>query len=238
MPDDNRPGHDALFDDDRTDAAAQGLAISRLQPTARDPSRLSVLVNGRRVATLPARCMHDLDLYVGLAWTPDVEARVTAASQQDEVHRRALRMLNRRALSSGEVRDRLIRRHGAASEVVDRVIADLQRIGLLDDAGYGRMVLRDLTASGRKPAGAALMRSKLRQRRLESALIEELVTEARASSDPDAEIASLIEVRLGRMERLDSATRYRRLYSYLARRGFESERITSALKARLRELDD
>lgn len=227
---------DTLFDaSDGLGEASAGSVISRLQPTARDPSRLSVMVNGRRVATLPARCMHELDLHVGMAWTPEVQARVQQAAAQDEVHRQAMRLLNRRAVSTGEMMDRLVRRIGADAGVAEQVVADLVRLGLLDDELYGRSVLRELTAGGRKPAGALLMRNKLRQRRLDPSLIDRLVSEVLVGSDPESEMAALIEVRMRRLEGLDTATRYRRLYSYLARRGFEPERITAVLKSRLSE---
>lgn len=203
--------------------------VTKLQPTKRDPTRVMIRVDGAVKATLPRPVVETLGIAVGLAWTEAVEARVAEAVDRDKAERYALNALGRRALSGGELAERIRRRgHGAA--VAEAVVQAMRDKRFLDDEAYGRAVIRAERA--RRPAGSRLLRQKLVQKRLDRSLIDRLIAELEAEQDPVAEARCLVEARLRQpsVQRLDPAARQRRLYAQLARRGFDPDTIRQAMR--------
>lgn len=209
--------------------------ISALQPTKRDPDRLTIKVGGKAVATMNRRHVEDLGLTVGQAWSEELADAVAEMAIYDKAMRDAMRRLARRAMSRGQVRDKL-RTLGHDAAVIDRVLARLDELELIDDAAFGRMLIDETRRA--RPAGPRLLRQKLRQKGLDPELIDRLLAEAEGDVDADADARRLIEKTLPRLRSCDAATRRRRLYGVLARRGFDSDVIQRAMEDAESEIDD
>jgi len=144
---------------------------------------------------------------------------------------RALDMLEARARGVAELRRLLIRKGEPAAEV-DAAIARLVASGLLDDANYARQLTRS------KALGAGMSRRRISQELAKRGVAREISDDAIESVFEDEEIdeaASIERVarkKLRMLAKLDEATQRRRLYAFLARRGYESDAIL-AVTARL-----
>ena len=156
-----------------------------------------------------------------------------AAEQTDtalqEAHEDGVRLLARRARSSGELREELLRLDHAASEV-DVVIAEFEERLYLDDAGLARAVTEKLRDS--KRASRSQIRVKLRERRLPDAVIEAALGEL----DDDEEFSLLREAAIARAAKLGGLERSvaeRRLLGFLARRGWSGEPASRAVREAL-----
>ncbi len=134
--------------------------------------------------------------------------------------------LNRRALSRRELGGRLVS-IGFDDQTCQRVLDQLTELRVLDDALLGRSLIEETRR--RTPAGTRLLRQKLMRRGLSTSLVEQLLAESDAETDPVAEARQLIAARLPAMSRLDAAKRNRRLWSLLTRRGFDADTIETAM---------
>jgi len=203
--------------------------VAKLQPTRRDPGRVMIRVAGAVKATLPREVVDRLGISVGDPWTDALEARVAEAADADKARRYALNALGRRALSAGELAER-IRRRGHPPHVAADVVQEMVDKRFIDDEAYGRSVIR--SERSRRPAGPRLLRQKLMHKRLDRALIDRLLRELQAEQDPVADARRLLDARLRApsFQRLDPATRQRRLWSQLARRGFDPDTIRAAME--------
>jgi Uncharacterized protein conserved in bacteria len=145
---------------------------------------------------------------------------------------RALDMLEARARGSEELR-RLLVRKGEPPADVDAAIARLQANGLLDDATYARQFARS------KLLGAGLSRRRLQQelsrrgvdRELSADAIDAVFTDE--AVDDAATIERVAQKKLRTLSKLDAATQRRRLYAFLARRGYDADDIQRALRTLL-----
>jgi len=202
--------------------------VTKLQPTKRDPARVMIRVAGAVRATLPRSVVERLGIAVETPWTDALEARVAEAVDRDKAERYAINALGRRALSSGELAER-IRRRGHGSAVAEAVVAKMVERRFVDDEAYGRAVIRAERA--RRPAGPRLLRQKLIHKRLDRSLVDRLIAEIEAEQDHVAEARRLVESRLRQasVQRLDPVVRRRRLWNQLARRGFAPDAIEAAL---------
>ncbi len=117
--------------------------ITALSPTKRDPSRLSIRVDRKHVATLGQKLVGELGLEVGQPWDDALAQRVAEAAVYDKAMRKAMNRLARRAMSRGQL-DRKLRdleflarepagprllqqklyQKGLPRDLIDRLVAD------------------------------------------------------------------------------------------------------------------
>jgi len=207
---------------------AEGSRITAIVPTKRDAQRATVKVDGQAVATLSQKRIAALGLMVEQPWNAALAERVQEAADFDGAMREAMNGLSRRAMSQSEV-DQKLKRKGRGQAVRARVLERLAELDLLDDEAFGRGLIRDMQA--RQPAGPRLIRQKLSRKGLDRQLIDRLIDE---TVEHDAQKQQAIEAarhRVPRLLGLEPGKQQRRLYQYLARRGFEPEVIDRAMTA-------
>jgi regulatory protein len=188
-----------------------------------------LLVDGMSFATLSLDAIERLQLVVGgsVAGREEPIAREAALLT---VYDRALNMLAFRARSSAELARSLVRK-GEPKEQVDAAIARLQAQGLLDDAAFAQSFTRA------KVLGAQQSRRRVQQDLARKGVARE-VTDAAIATVFEEEQVDQREVveqaarkKLRTLKKVDPAVRRRRLYSFLARRGYDSEDIRRAMAA-------
>lgn len=147
------------------------------------------------------------------------ETRLEACRQD------GVKLLARRARSSGELRDELGRLH--ETDIVEGVVAEFEQSLYLDDTGLARALTEKLRET--KRASRSQIRLKLRERRLPDAVIEAAIGEL----DTDEEYELLREAaseRARKLGGLDRQTAERRLLGFLARRGWSGEPAMRAVR--------
>ncbi len=208
--------------------------ISGIVAVPRHPGRFDLVVEGKRFATLSLDAIERLGLAVGSDVAPLAE-RIAAESDRLKTYDRALNMLAFRARSSAELARALVRK-GELRENADHAVVRLQEQGLLDDARYAESFTRS------KVLGANQSRRRIQQdlarkgiaRDVSDAAIVRVFEEEGVDQGDLVEQAARKKVRsLGKLE---PAVRRRRLYSFLARRGYDHEDIRKAMDALGEEL--
>jgi regulatory protein len=200
----------------------------------RDPTMIAIRVQGKAAATLHRRHLERLRLAVGTEWTDALAEQVQHAAAFDRAVKQAMAMLNRRALTAAQMTAKLKAR-GLDNSLAARVVEHLRCIGAIDDAAVGRSVIEQ---ASREPTGEHLLRARLSSRGLDEALVEQLMGESQAAGDEVAAARRLVESRWRSMAKLDEATRLRRLWGLLARRGFEEDVIERVLGSHRSPSDD
>jgi len=141
---------------------------------------------------------------------------------------RALRLLEFRARSVSELRRRLIQK-GEPAEAVDEVLGRLRDQKLLDDAAFAREFARS------KVLGAGSSKRRILLELTRKGVARDVADQAVAGLqesegiDASAAIHRVAAKKWKSLAKLDDFTRKRRLYAFLARRGFNPDEIQSAL---------
>ncbi|MBP5639818.1 MAG: regulatory protein RecX [Victivallales bacterium] len=142
----------------------------------------------------------------------------------------ALKLLDMRPHSEAELRRKLAQRQKYSPEDIRAVMADLQRLGLVDDHAFARLFCDSLKAQG---IGKLKARLKMRTRGLSAALIQEtLERQWEMEDDGELERAQVVAERKWRMiSRIDKPlmNKRQRLARFLAGRGFSSDIIRLVL---------
>lgn len=148
-------------------------------------------------------------------------------------YERALDMLEARSRAVTELR-RLLVRKGEPEADVDAAIERLRANGLLDDANFARQLTRS------KALGAGLSRRRIQQELSKRGVARDTSAEAidhvfdEEGVDEDASIERVARKKLRTLTKVDDPTRKRRLYGFLARRGYDNDEIQRVLRDVLR----
>jgi regulatory protein len=149
--------------------------------------------------------------------TPQRRAQLESAEQDSRTGRAALKLLEYRARSRAELARRL-RRKNLPNDSVQRVLAELQASGLIDDEQFARQLARSLMNS--KNLGTRAILSKLEEAGVARDLAQAVCEDELGEYDERSRAEAAAAEQLKRLTGLDPATRRRRLYGYLHRRGF------------------
>lgn len=197
--------------------------------------------------TLVAATVREVAPRPGQAYAPEAIRAWEVLDARARAREGAMRLLDHRARSAGELRLALLRR-GHDESAVAEVARDLAAAGILDDATYAEMYVRGRVA--RRPRGKRALLLELRRRHVaehvaEAALARVLDQEGLEEADlarqamrawlarqPPADVA---RARSGDREARDRL--YRRARAWLQRRGFPGD-IAHAQVARALGTED
>lgn len=203
--------------------------VSGIVASRRKPGRFDLFVDGRHEATLSLETIERLSLAIGRpydALRDHVQREAAVLATYD----RALNMLALRARSSRELRRQLVRK-GEPAEQVDTAIARLHAAGFLDDGAFARQFART------KALGAGMSRRRIQQELGRRGVAREIGDLAVADVfdeeqlDEAAVVERVARKKLRSLTGLDLETRNRRLFAFLARRGYDLDDIKRAIRA-------
>jgi len=203
--------------------------ISGIVPATRPAGRFAVLVDGREAAVLTLEAIERLRLTVGGS-AAGLEEQIALEAKRLHAYDRALNMLAFRARSSRDLA-RALQRKGEEKPHVDWAIERLREQGLLDDAAFARSFARAKVVDGkqsRRRVQQDLARKGV-SRSLSDEAIDTVIEEE--GVDQRAIVEEAARKKLRSLAGLEPAVQRRRLYGFLARRGYEIDDIRSVLSA-------
>ncbi|MCS6772865.1 MAG: RecX family transcriptional regulator [Thermoflexales bacterium] len=146
-----------------------------------------------------------------------------AAEREEQARLRALGLLAYRPRSATEIRQRLSRA-GIAAEDIERTLAGLERVGLVDDLAFAQAWAESRVRA--RPRSRRAIARELRQK----GLADEAIQRALASVPSDEEIAlRLAQSHLPKLRGLAPLERKRRISAFLLRKGFDYDTVTDVL---------
>ena len=214
--------------------------ITRLEPLAPRGLRVLVHLDGEEPLEVTLEALERCKLGVGDRLSQDARKELADLDADVRVREAALHLLSYRARTRRELETRL-RKKGFPVGRIRPCLDSLESKGLLDDEAVAAAFVRDRLRH--RPRGRSRLASELRAKGLDAELASQaiervfedeevtdagLATEAVESWMSRQGAASLAALAAdGRTPERDKARR--RLYGYLARRGFRGEALNTAL---------
>lgn len=210
------------------------MRITALQPQATNPERVNVFVDGHFLLGTSTLLVYQMGLEVEQEIsTAQVEQLRYEETLQQAVDR-ALNYLSFRPRSREEVR-RYLRRKETQPEMIDAVLARLDRLDLVNDHAFASFWLESREQFS--PRGSHALKNELRMKGVARDVVDELVDnekdEERALAAGRKKALSLV-----RMPDIDYATFRSRLGSFLQRRGFGYGIATRTVRTLWQELKE
>ena len=208
------------------------MRITRIETQKKRRDRVSIFADGEYVLGLSKETLLRAALRVGDEISP---SRITALTADETLHQArssALRLLARRPRSERELRDRL-KENEFDDDTINRVIAGLTEAGLVNDAEFARMYVRN--ALTLRPQGEIQLRQKLLLLGVARPLIDEVLREILPGVNEEQMALTLARRTLAKSRSGtspdDQRKRRQRVTAMLARRGYAWTVINRVLKS-------
>ena len=202
--------------------------ITQITEHPRKQGRYVVDVDGKQFAVVTADALAATKARVGVIVDDKLAAHLNEANELTAAYDRALNLLTFRARSAHELQRRLVQK-GVTAERADRVIRKLREVGLIDDADFARQLTRSKMSAG---ASQRRVHQELFKRGVPREVADEAVeqvVEEEGLSDAES-IERIARKKWRTLDRLDEPTRRRRLFAFLARRGFDSDDVSRVVR--------
>jgi regulatory protein len=201
--------------------------IKVVEEHSRKAGRYTVRLEGVRSATVSAELVERLGLRAGVVLDAAQVKALREAAAGLRTYDRALNLLAFRARSSADLRRKLVEK-GEPGALADQAIEKLKALGLLDDEAYARQVARGKLLGG---ASKRRVQQELWRRGVTRDVADGAMQDVVADEEVDEEQSAVTVARrkAASLAKLDAPTRRRRLYGFLARRGYDHAAIRAAL---------
>lgn len=198
--------------------------ITAIEPQSRFKNRRSIFINGQFAFGVDEEIVAALGLRVGQAVRTDDLDRVVRAESVRKAREAALTLLDYRPRSVSEMRRRLLLK-GHTEDIVDQVLQNLQKVGLLDDERFAAQWVEERLTH--RPMGRRAVTFELKRKGISNDLIDRAVEGI--GEDAELEMALDLAARRYRADAEDQLAEKRRVASLLRRRGFGWDVVTRVL---------
>lgn len=202
--------------------------ITALKAQVKNKNRVNVYLDGEFGFGLVL--IEAIRLKVGQVLTDADVDRLKNADDYEKAYEKTLNFLSFRPRSEAEIR-RYLKKKEQPEDHIDRIVERLRNAGLIDDKAFAGMWVENRTTF--KPKGKRALKAELRAKGVPAAEIEaalETVDEAQSAQQlADSRAAKIMKSKLTKMEFK------KKMFDFLARRGFGYETISDAVERAWRE---
>jgi len=205
--------------------------VTQISDSKRGPNRKRIYLDGVFAFSLNLNVVARFRLREGLALSePEVE-KIRNGEVRQECFDYAMKQLQMRLHSAAELSRKLTRKE-YSPEMIEGVLADLSRMGYVDDERFAKtraMSAAQYKHHGRRRAFQELIRSGVKKDVAERAL-DEVYSEEGVGADQLSTARDLAMKKAASLKRLAPDVAKRRLVGMLQRRGFDYETIKPVIE--------
>jgi len=196
--------------------------ITQITEQKRRPNRRSVFLDGRFAFGCSVNVVARFRLREGLEVSAEKLREIEQGAVKQECFDKAMRYLQTRLHGTSELRRKLARQEWGEA-VIDAVLADLARLGYLDDARFAKT--KALSAAEHKKHGRRRAFVELMKSGVKGDVAEKALDQVYDTHDSTAVARQLAMKQRDRLLKLDPVVARRRLVGMLQRRGFDYDSI-------------
>ncbi len=204
--------------------------ITKIDPQKRRPNRRNVFIDGAFAFGCNVNVVARFRLREGMAIDDALRKQIEEGEVRQEAFDQAIRLISGRMQTERELRIKL-RRREYGDKVVEAVVADLKRLGYVDDEKLALTRAADQAAV--KKHGKQRAVQELRKAGVAPAIAERAAKEAYQDVDLKAAALELARRKAPSLARLDPQVARRRLVGFLQRRGYDYETVLFAVERSL-----
>jgi regulatory protein len=209
--------------------------ITKISEQKRRPNRRNIYLDGAFAFGCNLNVVARFKLREGMALTDRQVTDIQLGEVKQDCLDSALKLLGTRLHGSAELARKLTRRE-YGSTVIDDVIADLTRMGYLNDERFAKT--KALSAAEHKQHGKRRAMVELMKAGIKGEVARKALADVYDDRDTLAVARCLAEKQAPRLRKLDPQVARRRLVGMLQRRGFDYEDIQPVIEHVLGNRDE
>jgi len=196
--------------------------ITKISEQKRRPNRRNIHLDGAFAFGCNVNVVARFRLREGMSLSDEQVREIEIGEVKQEALDAGLRLLQSRLQSSSEMRRKLMRKEYGAT-IVEAVIADLTRLGYLDDARFAKT--KALSAAQHKQHGRRRAKVELLKSGVSGEVADRALADVYETTDTMAVARELARKQAPRLKKLEPLVARRRLVGMLQRRGFDYDDI-------------
>ena len=204
------------------------MKITKIDRQKRRKNRRSIYLDGEYFFSADEEVVLKLGLREGDEVTEDELKNFLLEEDKRKAKEYALKLLTIRPRSEAELKRRLMEK-GYEPLVITPVIEALKRVSLIDDMEFARIWVKNRMAT--RPRGKTMLMAELKRKGLKNEIINEVLDKFPEEYDEIKIVKEIAEKRLKVFKGLNEQVKKRRLFGYLARRGFSIDIINEILNS-------
>ncbi len=208
--------------------------ITKISEQKRRPNRRNIYLDGGFAFGCNVNVVARFRLREGLVLSDEQVHQIEIGEVKQEALDAGLRLLQSRLHSTSEMRRKLMRKEYGKT-TVDAVIADLTRLGYLDDERFAKT--KALAAAQHKQHGKRRAKIELLKAGVKGDVADKALGDVYESTDTLAVARELARKQAPRLKKLDPQVARRRLVGMLQRRGFDYDDIRPVVDEVLEQTD-
>lgn len=199
--------------------------ITRLKPQSKNPHRISVWLDGKYTFGVEREVLEEAGIKEGDFLSQSKIENLRKKERVKKAKEYALTLLDFRPRSQEELKERL-KKKGYGKEV-EKVIKYLRGLGLVKDKDFALHWALDRKKLGYGPQKVLW---ELRKKGIEETLTKEVVEKIFSFEEEVEKARELLKKRERLYRGLEEKTKKRRIFGWLARRGFSMEVIKKVME--------
>jgi regulatory protein len=209
--------------------------VTAIERQTRNPSRVNVYLDGVFAFGIDDEVLFRHPIHEGDELRESFIDEALLSDERVRAKSKALRLLGHRALTAGELRDKLEARD-FSDRSIRRVLDDLSRVGLLNDAAFAESFVHDRMML--KPCSKRFLVMELTRKGLSEADAGRIV-DASYGPASEAEVAgALARKKAASLAGEDPRRKRQKIADFLFRRGFEWDIASEAVARAVEEGDE
>jgi regulatory protein len=201
--------------------------VTALVAQVQQRGRVNLFIDGEFALGISHTTLVRERLAVGAVIDEPAWQRLVTAESADRTFQRALRLLERRARTQHELRQRL-QRAGIEAALIESTLDRLRELGLLDDADYAERYVAERNRLS--PRGQRALQAELRSRGVAPELVQQTIAAQDPAEEPERLLRLAEQVLPRYLRSPDWLTFQRRLGGFLLRRGFSAAAVQPLLR--------
>lgn len=201
--------------------------ITAIEVQKKNQDRVSIFLDGEFAFGIDQDVLVRFGLARGDVLAEEMITEILHADQEKLAKNKAFRLLAVRARSRSELAARL-HQSGYAPVVIEAVLADLERVQLINDREFALSFARSQIAT--RPCGEFLLRRELKQKGIADELVEAGIAEAYGEQSQQVLAQRLAQKKKRQSKSLPEEKAKKRVCDLLGRRGFGWELISEIME--------
>lgn len=204
--------------------------VTQVSSQKKKKDRFNIFLDGKYAFAASAESVLKNNLKTGKILTPDDITKITTKEELAKLTDLAANFLSYRQRSEKEIRDYLIKKialkegvkYAEAKEnvLIEKVLEKLKKYAYINDEEFAKAWFESRLRA--KPKGIRLIKLELKQKGVSDEIIEKVTQ--RKINQKDLALKAL-EKKLKIWQKLDKLTLKKKIYQYLAYKGFDFETI-------------
>ncbi len=204
------------------------MKITKIERQKRRKNRRSIYLDGEYFFSADEEVVVRLGLSEGDEVTEDELKNFLLEEDKRKAKEYALKLLTIRPRSEGELKRKFMEK-GYEPSVITPVIEALKRVSLIDDMEFAKIWVKNRMAT--RPRGKIMLMAELKRKWLKNEIINGVLEKFPEEYDERKVVKEIAQKRLKVFKGLNEQVKKRRLFGYLARRGFSIDIINEVLNS-------